>query len=135
MTKIASTFGKVLGPRGLMPSPKAGCVVAPASDLKVIIEKLQKTVRLETKNEPTIKVPVGSEAMKDEDIADNVLAVYNTILAGLPQERANIKSVVLKLTMGKPVFLGEKQQPVEEKVEEKSKEKAKPKKKEQKIMV
>ncbi len=105
--QIASTFGKALGARGKMPSPKAGGIIQPTTtDLAPIIQKLQKTVKVETKNEPTIKAPVGSEAMKDDEIADNILAVYHHVLPLLAQEAQNVKSSLVKLTMGKPAFIG-----------------------------
>ena len=104
MPQVAATFGRVLGPRGLMPNPKAGCILAPTEEVKPEVERLQSTVKIETKNEPTIKVPIGTEDMKDEEIAENAMAVYNNVLQLLPQEKANIKSILIKLTMGKPVI-------------------------------
>ena len=101
MGQGAAIFGKVLGARGKMPSPKAGCVV-PGSiqNLEPLVNKLQNTVRLQTKNELTVKASVGIESMKDEDLVNNILAVYNTLLAKLPQEKNNIRYTAIKLTMG-----------------------------------
>ena len=59
MANMAGVFGKILGARGKMPNPKAGAVVPPTAELKPIVERLQKTVRLETKGEASIKAPVG----------------------------------------------------------------------------
>ena len=82
MAQVAVTFGKVLGARGKMPNPKAGCVVPGSiSNLEPIANKLQNTVKLQTKNETSVKTSIGIESMKDEDLADNVLAVYNTLLS------------------------------------------------------
>ena len=89
--------------RGKMPNPKSGAIVPPnLAALKPVYEKLQNTVKVATKNEAVVKCCVGMEDSNDEDIADNVTAVYNNIIPMLPQEEASIKSVVLKLTMGKP---------------------------------
>lgn len=103
MADIANAFGKILGPIGKMPNPKAGCVVPPTAELKPLVEKLNKTVRLQTKNELIIKTVVGNESMKDEDIAENILFLYNQLLHLLPQEKNNVRNVFIKLTMGKPV--------------------------------
>ena len=103
MPQVASTFGKILGPVGKMPNPKAGAVVPPTAELKPVVERLQKTVRLETKGELSVKAPVGTEKMKDDEIAENMFAVYNAALHAVPGEKENIKEVLVKLTMGKPI--------------------------------
>jgi|SRR3989344_2779886 len=103
MPQIAAAFGKVLGPRGKMPNPKAGCIVPPTADLKALVQKLHNTVRLETKTDIVIRTVVGTQDSKDEDLADNIIHVYNTVLHALPQEKNNIKKTFLKLTMGPAV--------------------------------
>ena len=120
MPDVAKFFGKVLGPKGKMPNPKAGCIVPPKIDLKIINQKLQKTVKLQTKNEQAIKCSVGTEDMKDEQIQENILKVYDSVFNLLPREIQNLKSVVLKLTMGSPVIIGEEQKAKEEVEEEKT---------------
>jgi large subunit ribosomal protein L1 len=105
MPKIALQFGKVFGPRGKMPNPKLGCVVPPQANLKVLYDKLQSTVPLKAKSQPLIQVRVGLESMPDSEIVDNILTVYNSLIHLVPNEKNNIRSVYLKLTMGKPVRL------------------------------
>ncbi len=107
MPSVAKTFGRTLGARGKMPNPKAGCVVPGNINLKPVIERLQKTVRIITKNEPIIKVSVGTESMKDSDLAENISYVYSYIESVLPQGKNNIKNAILKTTMGKPIPLSE----------------------------
>jgi large subunit ribosomal protein L1 len=102
MPAVAKVFGRVLGRRGKMPNPKAGCVVPPKTNLKPLVERLQKSVELKMKTAPMVQCRVGTEDMKDEEIAENILTVFNTLLHALPNERNNIKSVMLKTTMGKP---------------------------------
>ncbi|MEA3429794.1 MAG: hypothetical protein U9R08_00825 [Nanoarchaeota archaeon] len=103
MGKLAGVFGKVLGPRGKMPNPKAGCVVSPKTSLKPLIDKLQKLVKVSTKKAPMIQAIIGKEDMKDEEVADNILTLYKNVVHNLPNEANNIKQIKLKLTMGKPV--------------------------------
>ncbi len=107
MPQVAQTFGKILGPRSLMPNPKAGCVILPTAELKSAVDRLQKTVKLETKNEPVVKAVIGLESMKDEELMENAFAIFNTVLHLLPQEKHNIKSVLIKSTMGKPIVITE----------------------------
>ena len=125
MPQIAKSFGRVFGPRGKMPNPKAGCVVAPNANLKPVYEKLQKTIRLVAKVQPSIKCQVGSEEMKDEEVLDNIMNVYNQVIHHLPNEKNNIKNVLLKMTMSKPFRVGAKP---EEKKEAKTEEKKEAKK-------
>ena len=108
MPKVATIFGRVFGPRGKMPNPKSGCVVPPNANLKPLYEKLQKTVRATTKNAPLIQCPIGTEDLSTNDISENALTVYDAILHVLPNEKHNIKDIYIKLTMGKPVKVGEK---------------------------
>lgn len=103
MPQIAQVFGKFLGPKGRMPNPKVGCVIPPKIALQPIVDKLKKTVRLITKSEPILKCPVGIETMSDKEVSENILAAYNAVMHALPQKENNLKSVMVKLTMGAPV--------------------------------
>ena len=122
MPKVAATFGRVLGPRGKMPNPKIGCVVAPNANLKPLHDKLQKTIRLMTKSNPIIQCSVGKEDTNENEVADNILTIYSSVLHALPNEKQNVKNVYLKLTMGKAVKVGEK---IEKEEEEKKNKKPK----------
>jgi len=105
MAKVATTFGRVLGPQGKMPNPKAGCIVPPKASLKPIVERLQKTVRITAKKSPVVQVKIGTEDQPEENIIDNALTAYNQVIQHLPKERNNIKGAYLKFTMTKPVKL------------------------------
>ncbi len=103
MPKIAKAFGRVLGTRGKMPNPKAGCVIPPKANLKPLVEKLKKTVRLTAKTQYCIKVTPGDEKMSDDQIAENVMNIYTSVIGKLSQEERNIKNMLIKFTMSKPV--------------------------------
>lgn len=103
MPAVASTFGKILGPAGKMPSPKLGILMNEnENSIKELITKVNSVVRVQTK-EPSIKLTIGNESMKDQEIIDNIKAVYNFVLNELPNKKENIKSVMIKLTMGKTI--------------------------------
>ena len=107
MPKVATAFGRVFGPRGKMPNPKAGGVVPPNANLKPVYEKFQKTIRATAKTAPLVQVPIGKEGMKIEDVVENGMLVYKTVVQALPNEIHNVKDVCIKLTMGKPIRIGE----------------------------
>ena len=103
MPKIATTFGRVLGPKGKMPNPKSGCIVPPKASLKPLYAKLQNTIRVSAKIVPIVQCKIGDEKLTDEQLAQNFKAVYDQLMQSLPGGEANVRSVFLKLTMGKPV--------------------------------
>jgi len=103
MPKIASAFGRVLGSRGKMPNPKAGLIVPPNANLKQLHEKLQKTIRIKAKTAPVVQALVGREDLTDEQLADNAMMIYTTLIGITPNGEHSIKSVFVKLTMGKSV--------------------------------
>lgn len=103
MPKIATQFGRVLGPAGKMPSPQLGILAVQTEDKeKELVEKMRNTVKVKTK-EPSIKIVIGKEKMTDEQISENAAAVYNAVVHALPKEKENIRSVMLKFTMSKPM--------------------------------
>ena len=105
MPAVASTFGKYFGPAGKMPSPQFG-ILTEETEAKIgdMIKKAQNLVRVKSK-EPSLKFSIGKENMKNEELADNIIAAYNLILNALPRKKENIHSVLVKLTMTKPVKL------------------------------
>ncbi len=103
MVQVAGAFGRVLGPKGKMPNPKAGCVVPAKTNLKPVVDRLKKSVKLMTRTTPMMQCCIGRSSMEDNKLADNATAVYNQVLHALPQEKNNIKHVMLKLTMSKPI--------------------------------
>ena len=103
MPAVATTFGKALGPAGKMPSPQLG-VLSNEEDvaIKAVLNKISHSVKIRLK-ESSLKVGVGKENMKDEEIISNIVTIYNALLKVLTKEKENIKNVELKFTMTKPV--------------------------------
>ena len=127
MANVATTFGKTFGPLGKMPNPKADLIVPPTVNLETISNKLRNMIHLQTKNDAVIRAPVGSENMSDEELAENMMSIYNTVVHALPQDEANIKSVRVKFSMSVPIKITDKAE-VEAKVKEKKKSKYKERK-------
>ncbi|NQU98890.1 hypothetical protein HQ533_05475 [Candidatus Woesearchaeota archaeon] len=103
MTQVASVFGPTFGPRGKMPNPKVGAIVAAKPQIKPLYEKLQKTVQLVAKKEPTIHVMVGKEDQDITHVIDNILYAYDQLIHHLPKEKNNINKIYLKFTMSKAI--------------------------------
>jgi large subunit ribosomal protein L1 len=102
MPKVASIFGKVLGPAGKMPSPQLGILMdVNEKNIEEIKKKISNSTKIRIK-EASIKLAVGKQSMKNEEITENVLAVYNVVMKELPKGKENIKNIELKFTMTKP---------------------------------
>ena len=102
MPKIATVFGRVLGPAGKMPSPQLGILTdINEKEINELREKINNSVKIKIK-EPSVKLAIGKQSMKDEEIVENTMMVYNAILKSLLKGKDNIKNIELKFTMTKP---------------------------------
>jgi large subunit ribosomal protein L1 len=97
MPLIGKALGPVLSPRGKMPRP-----VPPTADPKPIIERCRKTVRVRMRDQPVINVMVGTESMTNEQLADNIQAVFDALEHKFEAMFRQVASVQVKTTMGKP---------------------------------
>lgn len=102
MPSVATNFGRALGPTGKMPSPQLGIILnADEKTLKELKNKIDTSVKIKVK-EPSIKIAVGKQSMKDEEIIENIMAIYNILLKTLPRNKENIRNIEIKFTMTKP---------------------------------
>jgi large subunit ribosomal protein L1 len=92
MSKVGR-LGKVLGPRGLMPSPKAGTVVADA-DLGRVIKEL-KAGRLEFRLDRTanIHILIGKASFTEKKLLDNFAALMEAVQQAKP---AGVKGIYIR---------------------------------------
>ncbi len=98
-------IGKILGPRGLMPSPKTGTVTF---EIKDIIQSL-KAGRAEYRVDKTgiVHVPVGKASFGAEKIFDNANAMMQAIMKAKPSTSKGqyLKASTISLTMGPGVAI------------------------------
>jgi len=103
MPAVATSFGRFLGPAGKMPSPQLGIVPVETDDaIKGVVDKINSTVRVRVK-EPSIKLGIGKQSMSDEELVENAVLVYHKILEALPRKIDNIRNIMVKFSMDKPV--------------------------------
>ena len=98
MPDIGQHLGQVLGPRNMMPDP-----MPPGSDPSEEIEALRNTVTLRLSEDPMLQIKIGNEEHDAERIASNAETVYDFVEGELPKGGNNVKSVLLKTTMGPSV--------------------------------
>jgi large subunit ribosomal protein L1 len=103
MGKIGkSGLGKVLGPRGLMPNPKAGTVV-PGEDLARVIKEL-KAGRVEFRVDKTanLHVPIGKASFAAEALTENMAALMEAVKKSRPASAKGtfIRKITVAATMG-----------------------------------
>jgi len=95
-------LGRVLGPRGLMPNPKAGTVV-PAEELGRVVNEA-KAGRVEFRLDKTanIHVPIGKVSFELESLYDNFAAFMEAIRKAKPSaaKGSYIRRITLSSTMG-----------------------------------
>jgi large subunit ribosomal protein L1 len=95
-------LGKILGPRGLMPNPKAGTVV-PGDDLPRVINEL-KAGRVEFRADRTanIHVPIGKASFEAEKLYENMAALMEVVKKARPaaSKGTYLRKVTLTSTMG-----------------------------------
>jgi large subunit ribosomal protein L1 len=84
MMRKVGRLGRLLGPRGLMPSPKAGTIVSDDDLPRVIQETRQGRVEYRVDKTANIHVPIGKASFSHEDLIENLTAVMEAIVKARP---------------------------------------------------
>lgn len=107
LMKVVGRLGRVLGPRGLMPNPKAGTVTF---DVAAAVEQI-KAGKIEFRVDKTgiIHVPFGKASFSEEQLHENAEALLGAILRARPASAKGryLKSVSVSSTMGPGVRIDE----------------------------
>ena len=100
MMGVVGRLGKVLGPKGLMPSPKAGTVTMDVTKAVNEIKAGKIEYRLDKTN--IIHVPIGKASFTEDQLADNFQAIMGAIVKAKPSSLKGqyLKSIALSSTMG-----------------------------------
>jgi large subunit ribosomal protein L1 len=102
MMAQVSRLGKVLGPRGLMPTPKAGTVIPANGDVAAAVKEF-KAGKVEYRSDKTAQIhsKVGKMSFSDDKIVDNITTFVEAVRAAKPSGvKGNyINGIVLSATM------------------------------------
>ena len=100
MMGVVGRLGRVLGPKGLMPNPKAGTVTMDVTKAVNDIKAGKIEYRLDKNN--IIHVPVGKASFTEEQLADNFNALMGAIIKAKPATAKGqyLRSVTIASTMG-----------------------------------
>ena len=105
MMGVVGRLGRVLGPKGLMPNPKAGTVTMDVTKAVNDIKAGKIEYRLDKTN--IIHVPIGKASFTEEQLADNFQTLMDAINKAKPSSLKGqyLKSVTITSTMGPGVKL------------------------------
>jgi len=98
MPLIGRIMGQFLGPRDKMPIP-----VPPTGDIKPVVERLKRSVKIRMRNQPLVRGILGNEKMEPSKMAENMEKIFNVVVEKLPRRERNVDFIGFKTTMGKMV--------------------------------
>lgn len=100
MMGVVGRLGKVLGPRGLMPSPKAGTVTPDAA--KAVEEAKAGKIEYRLDKTNIIHCPIGKASFGGEKLTENAMALLDAVIKAKPAATKGtyIRSCVVATTMG-----------------------------------
>lgn len=98
MPRIGRILGQSLGPKGKIPTP-----VPPNGPIEAMINRTRSAVRVRSRASLAVAAKVGDKKLSDSDLAENILAMVQAVQRKLPNGERNIRSVIVKTSMGKPI--------------------------------
>ncbi len=101
MSKVGR-LGRILGPRGLMPNPKAGTVVQPEDIPRVVKEAKAGRVEFRVDKTANLHVPIGKVSFDDQKLLENFAVLLDAVKKARPAAAKGtyIKRITLAPTMG-----------------------------------
>ena len=98
MPIVGKTLGQLLGPRGKMPTP-----VPFNAPIESFLERFRSSIKIRTRASLSLSCKIGDESMEDVDLATNAYAILSAVEKKLPNGEKNMKRIMIKTTMGKPI--------------------------------
>ena len=100
MMAVIGKLGKVLGPKGLMPSPKAGTVTPDVA--RAVTEAKAGKIEYRTDKQGNVHCPIGKKSFEDDKLKENYQALVDTLIRVKPAAAKGqyIKSITLAAAMG-----------------------------------
>jgi large subunit ribosomal protein L1 len=97
MPRVGKILGQFLGPKGKIPTP-----VPNNAPIDAMVQRMRTAVRVRGRGSLGVAAKVGDRTLADADLAENILSVVQAVQKKLPNGDRNIKSLMVKTTMGKP---------------------------------
>ena len=100
MMAVVGRIGKILGPRGLMPNPKAGTVTREIG--KAVQELKAGKLEFRVDKAGIVHVPIGKVSFPEEQLMENARAILDSLMRAKPASAKGnyIRGVALSATMG-----------------------------------
>ena len=98
MPVVGKTLGQLLGPRGKMPTP-----VPFNAPIESFLQRFRSSIKIRTRASLSMSCKIGDESMEDADLATNAHAILSAVEKKLPNGEKNMKRIMVKTTMGKPI--------------------------------
>lgn len=98
MPVVGKVLGQLLGPRGKMPTP-----VPFNASIESFLTRFRASIKVRARATLAMSCKIGDETMSDADLAINAHAVLAAVEKKLPNGDKNMKRIIIKTTMGKPI--------------------------------
>lgn len=98
MPAVGKVLGQLLGPRGKMPTP-----VPFNASIESFLQRFRSSIKVRARATLAMSCKIGDESMENSDLSINAHTVLSAVEKKLPNGEKNLKRIIIKTTMGKPI--------------------------------
>ncbi len=98
MPAVGKVLGQLLGPRGKMPTP-----VPFNASIESFLQRFRSSIKVRVRSSLAMSCKIGDESMENTDLSINAYTVLSAVEKKLPNGEKNLKRIIIKTTMGKPI--------------------------------